>query len=98
MRKAELTEIYIKRGYATSYGEAAEAIDNFIAVIREALIIDGKVSLQNFLSFEVVDAAPRRYVISAFDKSGVSEAKKKIRIHQTPSFKKLVEQEAHNEN
>lgn len=90
MTKKDLAKLYVEKGYCTSVAGACKQIENFIDVIHDALLTGDKVSMHNFLSMKVVETPQRTFKNPKTGEESVLEASKRIKITQTPGFRKIV--------
>lgn len=90
MTKNDLARIYVSNGYTGSLIDAVEQIDNFISVIGEALKTGEKITLHGFLSMQVVEKPAQNFTDPITKQKKILAPKKRIKISQTPGFKKAV--------
>lgn len=91
MTKHDLAKLYLKNGYSKSITEGCTQIDNFINVVHQALQSGQKISIHRFLSMQIVDKPGQNFVNPQTGKQTVLSPGKRIKISQTPGFRKLAE-------
>lgn len=90
MTKNDLAKIYVKNGFSKSVADGCQQIDNFINATKECLQTGEKLTLHGYLSMQIVDKPSQVFTDPKTKESRVLDAKKRIKISQTPGFRKLV--------
>lgn len=91
MNKNDLAKFYVKNKYASSINNANDQIDKFISSVKEMLKSGEKLTIKGFISMQIVEKPAKKYKNPMTGEKQVLSPKKRVKIGQTPSFKKWAE-------